>query len=37
MNALILKIPTFEQLYGFTNIVIDDSNYYEILDKIIND
>jgi len=37
MNALILKIPTFEQLYGFTNIVVDDSNYYEILDKIIND
>jgi len=36
MNALILKIPTFKQLYGFSNIIEDNCDFNDMLDKIIS-
>ena len=34
MNALILKIPTFKQKYGFSNIIADNCDFYDMLEKI---
>jgi hypothetical protein len=34
MNELLLKIPTFEDLYGFSNIVLDDKFIIDKLNEI---
>ena len=34
MNELLLKIPTFEELYGFSNIVLDDKFIIDKLNEI---
>ena len=35
MNELVLKIPTFEELYGFSNMVIDDNFIIDKLNEIV--